>query len=405
MIFNGNPGTGKTTFARIIAEQLYNLGIIMENKVVEVEAKDLIAGYVGQTAPKTAEQVEKALGGILFVDEAYMLAPKDEVGNTGAFAEESVAVLIKTMEDHKDDLIVIFAGYTDEMRKFENSNPGIASRIGFKFYFENYSAEELQQIYVQKMEKGGFSVTNAARKELTEILQYFCNMVEFGNGRGVDKAIEATKVRLGKKLAKNENADLKEIDAADIPNRNDILKRMDSSREPLDPSEKELERIAYHESGHTLVQSILFPNSPIKKLTIRAEGTGALGYMEQNSSNFGTLITRSDFKNDIAVWMAGLAAEQVFFNDYANGGSGDIRGATAQARRMLTVAGMSKYGFTGAGGEQEMKQEINEILEEGFKITLELIEANREKIQRMVDHLIKEKRDLTEQDIKAILAD
>lgn len=148
MIFTGNPGTGKTLIARIMAKMLYDLGLISENKLIEVERKDLVASYVGQTSQKTSEVIEKAMGGVLFIDEAYALVQgkKDD----GDYGIEAIATLIKAMEDYKENLVVIFAGYKDEMKSFLDINPGIASRIGYTFHFEDYNNVELQEIFVKK---------------------------------------------------------------------------------------------------------------------------------------------------------------------------------------------------------------------------------------------------------------
>ena len=133
MVFLGNPGTGKTTVARIIASILYNLKYIKTNNLIEVSAKDLVAEYVGQTAPKTNAVVEKALDGVLFIDEAYTLAVK----NDNSYNAEAIATLIQAMENYRDRLVVIFAGYTKEMQAFLNSNSGIKSRIGYTLEFDD----------------------------------------------------------------------------------------------------------------------------------------------------------------------------------------------------------------------------------------------------------------------------
>ena len=129
MVFLGNPGTGKTTVARIVAEILYNLKYIKQNKLIEVSSKDLVAEYVGQTAPKTMAVIQKALGGVLFVDEAYSLASNK--GQGSSYNEEAIATLIQAMENYRDNLVVIFAGYTKEMQDFLDMNSGIVSRIGY----------------------------------------------------------------------------------------------------------------------------------------------------------------------------------------------------------------------------------------------------------------------------------
>ncbi len=219
MLFSGNSGTGKTTIARIIVSKLYSIGIIKENKLIEVERKDLIAGYLGQTAEKTASVIEKALGGILFIDEAYTLTS----GLSNDYGAEAVATLIKAMEDHKDDLIVIFAGYKEGMDEFVNSNPGIASRIGFTFEFEDYTPDELTEIFYRKMESNGFNIDEDVREKIYNIMQYFSKIRNFGNGRFVDRVIQ--KVLMQHASAYNgENAD--RIVSADIPSIESILENM-----------------------------------------------------------------------------------------------------------------------------------------------------------------------------------
>ena len=168
MIFLGNPGTGKTTVARMISGILYNLHYIETNKLIEVSAKDLVAEYVGQTAPKTMSVIEKALDGVLFIDEAYTLATKP--GETNSFNDECVATLIQAMENYRDRLVVIFAGYTKEMQDFLNSNSGLVSRIGYTVEFKDYTTDELIQIFKGFVRKAGFKIENAA-VEKAKIIQ------------------------------------------------------------------------------------------------------------------------------------------------------------------------------------------------------------------------------------------
>ena len=186
MIFTGNPGTGKTTVARIIAKILFDLEIIHENKLVEVERKDLIASYVGQTAPKTSEVIEKAIGGVLFIDEAYTLASKSQ----NDFGSEAIATLIKAMEDYKGEFIVIFAGYKNEMRTFLDSNPGIASRIGYTFDFPDYTSDEYCEIFSRKVLQTGMKLEEKALPEIKSLMNYFCNIENIGNGRFVDNTVQ-----------------------------------------------------------------------------------------------------------------------------------------------------------------------------------------------------------------------
>ena len=219
MIFTGNAGTGKTMIARLIAQKLYDIGMIMENKLVEAERKDLIGVHIGETAPKVADMIEKAMGGVLFIDEAYSLTPKSEKD----FGREAIATLIKAMEDHKDDLVIIFAGYKEEMREFVEANQGIASRIGFTFHFEDYNAEELTDMFVVKMTSNGFHITEPARVKIKQIIQHFCLEKNFGNGRFVDRLIQNVITRHA--MNYDEKA-MEMIGGADIPEISEIAGNM-----------------------------------------------------------------------------------------------------------------------------------------------------------------------------------
>ena len=191
MVFLGNPGTGKTTIARIISDILFNLGYIKENKLIEVSSKDLVAEYVGQTAPKTNAVIEKAMNGVLFIDEAYSLAVK----NDNSYNAEAIATLIQAMENYRDKLVVIFAGYTNEMQDFLDSNSGIVSRIGYTLEFDDYTTQELIDIFLGMTKKGGFEVDNEAIKYLEEIINENRNVKNFGNARFVRNIYEKTIIK------------------------------------------------------------------------------------------------------------------------------------------------------------------------------------------------------------------
>ncbi len=187
MLFLGNPGTGKTTVARYLADILYNLGYIKENKLLEVSSKDLVAEYVGQTAIKTYSVIERALGGILFIDEAYSLSSKNN-----SYNDEAIATLIKAMEDNRDNLVVVFAGYTKEMQDFINSNSGIASRIGYTLNFKDYTEDELLEIFKGMFIKAGFKITTEALYKARNIIRENKNKTNFGNARFVRNMYEKT---------------------------------------------------------------------------------------------------------------------------------------------------------------------------------------------------------------------
>ncbi len=222
MIFLGNPGTGKTTVARIVAQILYNLKYVKQNKLIEVSSKDLVAEYVGQTAPKTMAVVQKALGGVLFVDEAYSLATGDGQGNS--YNAEAIATLIQAMENYRDNLVVIFAGYTKEMQDFLNANSGIVSRIGYTLEFEDYTVEELLKIFTQMMEKSGFIVTEEALKKVEEIINEYKDSRNFGNARFVRNLYEKAIVKHATNTSGKKNKKiLKTITDKDI-NAENLLK-------------------------------------------------------------------------------------------------------------------------------------------------------------------------------------
>jgi len=192
MVFLGNPGTGKTTVARLIAQILYRLKYIQQNKLIEVMSKDLVGEYVGQTGPKTMKVIEKALGGVLFIDEAYTLASSAQ-GNS--YNEEAIATLIQAMENHRENLVVIFAGYTKEMQAFLNANSGIVSRIGYTLEFEDYTPEELVQIFKGMTKKAGLEVTEEAIEEVKKVIMEYKDTKNFGNARFVRNVYEKSLIQ------------------------------------------------------------------------------------------------------------------------------------------------------------------------------------------------------------------
>ena len=213
MVFLGNPGTGKTTIARIISNILYNLGYIKENKLIEVSSKDLVGQYVGQTAPKTMDVINKSLNGVLFIDEAYSLAVKGE----NSYNAEAIATLIQAMENYRDKLVVIFAGYTSEMQDFLDSNSGIVSRIGYTLEFDDYKTEELIKIFNNFATKNGFVVSDEAIKYLEEVINENRNMKNFGNARFVRNIYEKTVIKHATNVKdKKQNKILKTITKNDI---------------------------------------------------------------------------------------------------------------------------------------------------------------------------------------------
>jgi stage V sporulation protein K len=199
MIFKGSPGTGKTTVARIIGNLFKEMGLLKKGHVIEVERADLVGEYIGHTALKTREQIKQALGGVLFIDEAYALAR----GGERDFGKEAIDTMVKAMEDYKNNLILILAGYRDEMEEFLEANPGLYSRFPLHIDFPDYSIEELLAIAEQMLKKKEYQLTEEAKIELEKILiekTRSASLEHNGNARLVrnliEKAIRRQAVRL-----------------------------------------------------------------------------------------------------------------------------------------------------------------------------------------------------------------
>lgn len=216
-VFTGNPGTGKTTLARLLADVYRELGVVQSGHLVEVDRSKLVGEYVGQTAVKTNELIDKALDGVLFIDEAYSLVQ----GNQDDFGNEAIATLLKRMEDDRDRLVVILAGYNDEMKKFIDSNPGLQSRFTRYLHFDDYTAPELMEIFCKMAASNDYELDNEARNRLHQILQ---NAVDtktknFGNARYVRNLFEKTIERQASRLTANQSPtenDLRTIKEDDI---------------------------------------------------------------------------------------------------------------------------------------------------------------------------------------------
>ena len=215
LVFMGNPGTGKTTVARLLSKIYHAVGVLSKGQLVEVDLSGLVAGFVGQTALKTQEAIDKALGGVLFIDEAYALANQD---NANDFGREAIEVLLKGMEDHRDDLIVIVAGYTDLMANFIHANPGLESRFNKYFYFEDYDGGQLAEIFRSICRKNGYELDEAADKAVAEAFQvlYERRDENFGNARDVRNVFEAAVACQANRVASMEAPEKKDLMALTV---------------------------------------------------------------------------------------------------------------------------------------------------------------------------------------------
>jgi hypothetical protein len=202
LVFSGNPGTGKNTVARIVGEIYHAAGFLTRGHTIETDRSGLVGKYIGQTAPKTLEVCEKALGGVLFIDEAYTLAPPDHFGND--YGKEAIATLLKFMEDKRDDLVVIVAGYPKSMTSFLNSNPGMSSRFNKTITFENYSPKELLEILKKMCSEGDYVLSKEAESAVLMAFTEQCEQADetFGNGRYVRNCYEQARFLHGRRISR-----------------------------------------------------------------------------------------------------------------------------------------------------------------------------------------------------------
>ena len=213
MSFTGNPGTGKTTVALKMAQILHRLGYVRKGHVVSVTRDDLVGQYIGHTAPKTKDVLKKAMGGVLFIDEAYYLYRPE---NERDYGQEAIEILLQVMENNRDDLVVILAGYKDRMDTFFKSNPGMSSRIAHHIDFPDYSEGELMQIAEKMLAEQHYRFGEGARVAFEQYLARRMQQPHFANARSVRNALERARLRAASRLFAERNRALTESDLTTI---------------------------------------------------------------------------------------------------------------------------------------------------------------------------------------------
>lgn len=369
MMFIGNPGTGKTKVAQIVANDLYAAGILKTNKLVKAERKDLVSPYPGETEKKTADYVKKARGGVLFIDEAYSLTHD-------AHGKEVMEVLITAMEDYKDDMIFVFAGYVKEMYEFLEINPGIQSRIGFTFHFTDYTPEELTKIYEQKMLKAGFSLRANVLKTVMDRMVYFHSAKNFGNGRFVEHVMQQT---IFKRAERDYSKSFRDISVRDIPTVKELIETAPKGLTMYDPgkiTDEEKKRTAYHELGHAIAIYVTNNANIPDNISIRNQA-GSLGRV--TFKGIADVSTEKEYKDLLVTFMAGRAAEIVLLGSSSDGCRSDFERCKEYARDMISKYAMGEIGVT----------KYMDLVSEADRRAREIVEANRDFIIYITDELIK----------------
>lgn len=397
MIYTGNPGTGKTTIARLMTTLLYQLGIIKEDKLIEVERKDLVGQYIGQTAPKTAQVIDKAMGGVLFIDEAYSLA--NPSGKD--YGKEAIATLIKAMEDHSDDLVVIFAGYKREMEEFLSMNPGIASRIGYHFHFPDYSSEELTEIFELSINKMGFTISQKLLPDIKKIMAYFASMDNFGNGRFVKKYVQEALILHSRKNPDNFET-LEKEDLPTIEHMSSVVSLKDAEYVREDYTKEDMYTFAVHEIGHAFVYYYLTNHYNFEKITISSEKANVVGYVKYTKM-MPNVRKRSDYINVVKTALGGMCAEIVFFGEPSDGNSQDLQMASDMVAVMMSrIGAFDDMLFVSNVIDTEKEKQLNKLLNQYYKETIAIIEENKQSVEILAKKLL-DMETMTADDFKKYL--
>ncbi len=377
MLFMGNPGTGKTTVAQKIADCLYHIGILKTNKLTIAERKNL--AIPGAAGPMTEEVVEKAKNGVLFIDEAYSLA---RPGNPSDPGEEVIEVLLTAMEKYKDCLVIIFAGYRQQMEQFLDMNPGIQSRIGFKFDFPNYDTDQLTKMFSDKMYKYGFDLDESVLPKVSKDIDFYRKQRYFGNGRFVDQMIDQT--ISNRSCRPYSGDDYKKITGEDVPD----IKELANGNYVItdeDLSEEMKERTAVHEAGHALVAELEGEEGMITGASIKTE-VNSLGRVTMKRDLMNQ--TEEELRGELATLFAGRDAERVVLGQQATGCETDISMAKYLAHMMVEDNAMGEFGVT---TEQDLLMEADQE-------ATELLDTHKKQLKEIAEFLL-EKEEVSGKDL------
>jgi len=229
MSFTGNPGTGKTTVALRMAELLHRLGYLAKGHLVHVTRDDLVGQYIGHTAPKTREVMKRAMGGVLFIDEAYYLYRRE---NERDYGQETIEILLQIMENQREDIVVILAGYEDKMDVFFESNPGMGSRIAHHIDFPDFTLDELMGIARLMLEQNRYEFTPDAEAAFRQYLERRMELPRFANGRSVRNALERARLRQANRIVSNSDKPLGRLDLMRIEDADILASRIFRDDEP-----------------------------------------------------------------------------------------------------------------------------------------------------------------------------
>lgn|GEM_PF-331961 len=398
MAFLGNPGTGKTEVARIMAKILHEAGILPTEGFREVSRVDMVAGYVGQTAQKVKKCVQEAMGGLLFIDEAYSICRSEQ----DDFGQEAVDTLIKEMEDNKDKLVVIFAGYEKEMASFFKSNSGLSSRIGYTFRFENYTAQELTEIYRLRAAEKGLTVSSEAEERILAIMEKFRSFPNFGNGRFAGNVMTYTLTNHAKRVVDLEGTpDYMVITAEDVPSVSEIIEKNPEKNSMWDPSkvsEESIKLTAYHEAGHAICSRALCGSNSMKSISVVGEVNGTAGAVSVNTAELGAkgLLNTPFMFGMLVTFFGGKCAEEEVYGSHTTGCVSDIAGAKSFASDMV-----SKYAMPYMATDEDAL--VKELISKADLKAQELLSANRGVLDRLAAILF-EKKSLKEEEIDDFFA-